>query len=116
MKSRSLLVLVILATTAAISHPLLAAPLASRSADGHEQAAALLSRPQTLVPAKTTPLVRSPSIAAPSRDGQAKAAALLSRPHTGAQGEVTASRPAREWSPADGQAAAAALLSRSRTT
>lgn len=106
MKSRLLLIPMILATTAALGEP----------ADGQARAAALLSRPQS-IGTEQNDSVSSPSLASPSIDGQAKAAALLSRPSTesAAPTHVTVVLPSHTWMSADGQTQAAALLNRPRT-
>ena len=105
MKSRLLLIPMILATTAALGEP----------ADGQTQAAALLSRPQSIGTERISP-VSSPSLASPI-DGHTRAAALLSRPTTesAAQAHVTVILPSNTWMSADGQTQAAALLNRPRT-
>ena len=111
MKSRLLLIPLILATTAAMGDPLPAEP-----ADGQAQAAALLSRPQTLGISNADGPVSSPSRS--STDGQASAAALLSRPQTEgtAKVDVTVRHTSQPGLSVDGQAKAAALLSRPRMT
>lgn len=107
MKTLSALVPLILAATAGISEPSLA--------DGHAQAAALLSRHATI----HEPALGNPAggryVAEPITDGHAKAAALLRRPNIEPIATVSVARLAGAPHASDGQAAAAALLSRART-
>ena len=113
LKSRLLLLPLILATTAAMGDAL---PSSSSqwATDGHAQAAALLSPPQIVGSGHADRSVSSPSTATEPTDAQALAAALLSRPRT--ETPVQATVPVKAASRlADGQARAAALLSRPRS-
>lgn len=107
MKSRLLLIPMILATTAALAEP----------ADGQARAAALLSRPQSTAVQASDP-VRAPSVTSSAVDGQASAAALLSRPtaENAAQTHATVALPSVASMASDGQTQAANLLNRPRTT
>ena len=108
LKSQLFLIPLLLATSAAVGDALPASS-AHEWVDGQVQAAALLSRPQTV-----GTVARSPSSASTTTDAQAMAAALLSRPRTGV---TTQAAPVSSvLSSADGHARAAALLSRARTT
>lgn len=111
LKSRLLLLPMILATTAAMGDAL----PSSSSTDGHAQATALLSRPQIVGSVPADHSLSSPSTPTEPTDAQALAAALLSRPRT--ETPVQATVPVKVASrSADGQARAAALLSRPRST
>lgn len=107
MKSRLLLIPMILGTTAALGAP----------ADGQTQAAALLSRPQTTAVQANDPATAH-SVASSSIDGQASAAALLSRPasESATQTHVTVTLQSHTWMAAGGQTQAANLLNRPRIT
>ena len=111
MKLSLFLIPAIFATTAALADPQTAV---SPPADAHTQAAALLSRPHTLV---TMKLERSSSVSETAIDAHASAAALLSGHRIA--GQATVSSAVRETSydqtPADAHSQAAALLSGTRT-
>ncbi len=107
MKSRLLLIPMILAAGAALGEP----------ADGQARAAALLSRPQTIGTELNDP-VSSPPLASSSTDGHSRAAALLSRPtaQSAARPEVIVGHASGAGISVDGHMKAAALLNRALTT
>jgi hypothetical protein len=106
MKLRLFLIPAIFATTAALADP-------QTAVDAHTQAAALLSRPHTLVTEKQE---RASSVSETAIDAHASAVALLSGQRIARQ--ATMSSAVRETSygqtPADAQSQAAALLSGTR--
>jgi hypothetical protein len=96
---------------------ILATTTAMAGADGHAQAAALLSRPHTPAIAKANEQERSPSTVSATGDAHATAAALLSGTRTG--GEIASVRVAQRSgarASVDAHAQAAALLSGSRNS
>jgi hypothetical protein len=120
MKSRLILLPMILATTAALADPLDGSSPRSQPTDAHAQAAALLSHPPTLATSSADGAGRSASVttsvATESTDSQAQAAALLSRPQTTVTSERKVGSVSFRAASMDAQAQAAALLSRGLTT
>jgi hypothetical protein len=112
MKLHLILIPAIFATTAALADSQIA--VSPKPADAHAQAAALLSRPHTLVTRKPE---RLSSVSETAIDAHASAAALLSGHRIARQ--ATVSSAVRESSygetPFDAQSQAAALLSGTRT-
>ncbi|MFC4311982.1 hypothetical protein ACFPN2_23070 [Steroidobacter flavus] len=108
MKSRLLVIPLILATTAAIADT---SSGASRPADARAQAAALLS-PHTFSIPKEKGQMQSPSVSSAPMDAQASAAALLSgtRPASAGNARVPVGETSGEQIRGDAQARAAALL------
>jgi len=108
MKTRSLLIPMILVTSAAIG---------DARADAQAQASALLSPSHTSSALKADPQERRTITASPVLDAQARAAALLGGTHTGGPANVDVARtpPSAARMSGDAQAQAAALLGGSRT-
>ena len=113
MKLRSFLIPAIFATTTALADSQTA--VSSKPADAHAQAAALLSRPHTLVTMKQE---RSSSVSRTAIDAHASAAALLSGHRIARQATLSSAvrEPSYGLMPADAHSQAAALLSGTRTT
>jgi len=114
MKSRAAVLLMILASNAALSVPVGASPT-----DAQAQASALLSRQQTPENPRVQIPAHSPPPAQPHMDAQMQAAALLSRAvnERAPTADVSSSQaaPSRSRTSADAQAQAAALLTGAAT-